>query len=107
MAGGGTLYAWDLQVETAGESSAAVRSDRGSGKMVVDGGSYLSTGVGSPVIYSTADITANFCSVALEIKIKEVGDRLARMAQTVTLPPWNKPWKEMWFGTPSASWIFT
>lgn len=55
-AGGGTLYAWDMDVETEGESSAAVRSDRGGGKMVVDGGSYISNGVGSPAVYSTADI---------------------------------------------------
>ena len=56
VAGGGTLYAWDLNVETNGESSAAIRSDRGSGTMVVDGGSYTSNGVGSPAVYSTADI---------------------------------------------------
>lgn len=57
VAGGGTLYAWDLDVVTDGESSAAIRSDRGSGTMVVDGGSYTSNGVGSPAVYSTADIT--------------------------------------------------
>ena len=59
VAGGGTLYAWDLNVETNGESSAAIRSDRGSGTMVVDGGSYISNGTGSPAIYSTADISVN------------------------------------------------
>ena len=59
VAGGGTLYAWDLTVETDGESSAAIRSDRGSGTMVVDGGSYTSNGVGSPAVYSAADITVN------------------------------------------------
>ena len=59
VAGGGTLYAWDLNVETNGESSAAIRSDRGSGTMVVDGGSYTSSGTGSPAIYSTADISVN------------------------------------------------
>ena len=59
VAGRGTLYAWDLNVETNGESSAAIRSDRGSGTMVVDGGSYTSNGVGSPAVYSTADITVH------------------------------------------------
>lgn len=59
VAGGGTLYAWDLDIETSGEFSAAIRSDRGSGTMVVDGGSHTSNGVGSPAIYSTADITVN------------------------------------------------
>ncbi len=59
VAGGGTLYAWNLLVETNGTSSAAIRSDRGSGTMVVDGGSYTSNGTGSPAVYSTADITIN------------------------------------------------
>ena len=58
-AGGGKLYAWDMTVETNGESSAAIRSDRGGGTMVVDGGTYTSNGVGSPAIYSTADISVN------------------------------------------------
>lgn len=59
VAGGGTLYAKNLTVDTAGESAAAIRSDRGSGTMVVDGGSYTSAGVGSPAVYVTADITIN------------------------------------------------
>ena len=59
VAGGGTLYGWDLDVETNGESSAAVRSDRGGGTMVIDGGNYVSNGVGSPAIYSTADIAVS------------------------------------------------
>ena len=58
-AGGGTLYGWDLNVETNGESSAVIRSDRGGGTMVLDGGSYTSNGIGSPAIYSTADIAVN------------------------------------------------
>ncbi|MBP5157888.1 MAG: hypothetical protein ILP18_08475 [Treponema sp.] len=57
VAGGGKLYAENVTVETNGESSAAIRSDRGGGTIVVDGGSYTSNGVGSPAIYSTADIT--------------------------------------------------
>ena len=58
-AGGGKLYAWNLAVKTAGESSAAIRSDRGGGTMVVDGGTYETTGVGSPAVYCTADIAVN------------------------------------------------
>lgn len=56
VAGGGTLNAKNLTIETAGESSAAIRSDRGGGTMTVDGGSYTSTGTGSPAVYCTADI---------------------------------------------------
>ena len=59
VAGGGTLYAWNVNAETSGESSAAIRSDRGGGTIVADGGTYTSNGVGSPAIYSTADIAVN------------------------------------------------
>ena len=59
VAGGGTLYAKNLTVQTEGESSAAIRSDRGGGTMVVDGGSYVANGTGSPAVYCTADITVH------------------------------------------------
>lgn len=59
VAGGGTLWAENLTVTTGGESSAAIRSDRGSGTMIVDGGSYTSNGSGSPAVYVTADITVS------------------------------------------------
>ena len=57
--GGGVTYAYDLDVTTSGRSSAAIRTDRGGGTVVVDGGSYTSNGLGSPAIYSTADITVS------------------------------------------------
>lgn len=64
-AGGGTLYAWDMNVEINGESSAAIRSDRGGGKMVVDGGSltaknggmFYTTNTESTITLSDVDIT--------------------------------------------------
>ncbi len=59
VAGGGTLYAKNLTVETSGASAAAIRSDRGGGTMVVDGGTYVSNGTGSPALYCTADITVH------------------------------------------------
>ena len=56
VAGGGTLYGQSLTVTSAGK--AAIRSDRGGGIMVLDGGTYTSTGTnGCPAIYSTAEIT--------------------------------------------------
>ena len=55
--GGGITYASNLLVTTSGRSSAAIRTDRGGGTVVVDGGTYTSNGLGSPAIYSTADIT--------------------------------------------------
>ena len=48
-----------LTVNTKGNSSAAIRSDRGGGTLTVNGGTYETSGVGSPAIYSTADITVN------------------------------------------------
>ena len=55
--GGGVTYANNLTVTTFGRSSAAIRTDRGGGTVVADGGTYTSSGLGSPAIYSTADIT--------------------------------------------------
>ncbi len=63
-AGGGTVYASDLNVTTQGGSSAAIRSDRGGGLMVVDGGSYVASGSGSPAIYSTANIAVRDADLA-------------------------------------------
>ena len=57
--GGGTMNAENLTIETSGNSSAAIRSDRGGGTVNVTGGYYSTSGKGSPVIYSTADITVN------------------------------------------------
>ena len=54
--GGGTTYAYDLDVTTSGRSSAAIRTDRGGGTVYVEGGTYTSNGLGSPAIYSTAEI---------------------------------------------------
>lgn len=55
--GGGIMNAYNLTVNTAGTSSAAIRTDRGGGTVTVDGGTYTTTGQGSPTIYSTADVT--------------------------------------------------
>ena len=43
-------------ITTSGQSSAPIRTDRGGGNVTVTGGSYTSSGLGSPAIYSTADI---------------------------------------------------
>ena len=55
--GGGIMNATNLTINTAGASSAAIRSDRGGGTVTVNKGTYKTTGKGSPAIYSTADIT--------------------------------------------------
>ena len=56
--GGGITNAANLTVTTGGRSSAAIRTDRGGGTVSVTGGSYTTGGLGSPALYSTADITA-------------------------------------------------
>lgn len=55
--GGGIMNAENLTITTAGTSSAAIRSDRGGGTVIVNKGTYKTTGKGSPAVYSTADIT--------------------------------------------------
>ncbi len=61
--GGGTMNASNLTIHTTGRSSAAIRSDRGGGTVTVIGGNYTTEGLGSPAIYSTADITVNDASL--------------------------------------------
>ena len=57
--GGGVMKARNLTVNTSGRSSAPIRTDRGGGIVTVEGGNYISSGQGSPVIYSTADVTVS------------------------------------------------
>ncbi len=59
VTGGGTMYVYDSEIETQGGSSAALRTDRGGGTLVVDGGTYIANGNGSPAVYSTADVTVS------------------------------------------------
>ncbi len=55
--GGGTTTAVDLDVQTEGNSAAAIRSDRGGGTVKVTGGKYVTNGTGSPAVYCTAEIS--------------------------------------------------
>ena len=66
---GTTVTISDSVIETSGNCSGGlmttgggtmnIRSDRGGGTVNVTGGSYTTEGTGSPVIYSTADITVS------------------------------------------------
>ena len=67
--GGGTMNATNLTINTAGTSSAAIRTDRGGGTVNVDGGTYTTEGQGSPAVYSTADVTVS--NATLEAKASE------------------------------------
>ena len=64
--GGGIMKATNLKITTAGTSSAAIRSDRGGGTVTVNKGTYKTTGKGSPVVYSTADITVKNATLISE-----------------------------------------
>ncbi|SEI90897.1 hypothetical protein [Demequina mangrovi] len=65
VAGGGTLYATDLTVNAT--VKAAIRSDRGGGTLVVEGGTYTTSGsTGAPAIYSTADISVSDATLVSE-----------------------------------------
>ncbi len=85
--GGGTMDAKNLTINTKGVSSAAIRSDRGGGKVNVDGGTYTTTGAGSPSIYSTADITvknASLISTASEGVVIEGKNKITLENVTLT-----------------------
>lgn len=59
VTGGGIISANKCTVKTSGNSSAAIRSDRGGGTLIVKNGTYQTDGIGSPAIYSTANIEVN------------------------------------------------
>ncbi len=85
--GGGAMIAKNLNVNTSGVSSAAIRSDRGGGIVNVDGGTYKTTGAGSPSIYSTADITvinATLISTASEGVVIEGKNKITLENVTLT-----------------------
>lgn len=54
--GGGIMNATNLIIDTAGTSSAAIRTDRGGGTVTVNKGTYTTSGKGSPAIYSIANV---------------------------------------------------
>jgi hypothetical protein len=58
-AGGGTIIANNVDASTHGARSSVVGTDRGSGTVVVDGGSYTASGMRSAGIYSTGIIAAS------------------------------------------------
>ena len=65
--GGGVMNATNLNITTSGTSSAAIRSDRGGGKVTVNKGTYVTRGRGSPAVYSTADITVKNSTLVSEV----------------------------------------
>ncbi len=60
---GGKLLVTNVDMTTAGGSSGAIATDRGSGTIDVTGGTILTTGPNSPGIYSTGQITVNDANI--------------------------------------------
>lgn len=54
---GGAIQAQNVDIETEGAHSAAFATDRGEGNVNVEGGSAHTRGEGSPVVYSTGNIS--------------------------------------------------
>ena len=85
--GGASLTARNLTVVTSGNSSAAIRSDRGGGTVNVTEGSYSASGMGSPAVYSTADITVSDAALtasASEAVVIEGGNSVTLNNTTVS-----------------------
>jgi len=88
--GGGIMNATNLEIMTSGISSAAIRTDRGGGTVNVDGGTYKTTGQGSPAVYSTANITvknADLISTVSEGVVIEGNNKV--ILENVTLTDTN------------------
>jgi hypothetical protein len=58
---GGYIEAEDVTITTQGNSCATVATDRGEGTVKVTSSSLETNGTGSPVVYSTGDITLKDC----------------------------------------------
>ena len=61
--GGATISATNLNVETNGNSSIAINSNNGGETLIVNGGTYKTTGITSPVIYSKSNVLVNNSSL--------------------------------------------
>jgi hypothetical protein len=55
----GSIYAKNATITTYGDHCGAFANDRGTGVVVVDGATVNTYGSGSPVVYSTGNITAS------------------------------------------------
>ena len=55
--GGSTVNASDLTINTLGTSSAAINIGRGGNTMTINGGTYTTSNIGSPVVRATDNIT--------------------------------------------------
>ncbi len=59
----GSIQLTDVDMTTSGSNSAPLATDRGSGTVTATGGTIISSGIDSPGIYSTGDITVNSAKI--------------------------------------------
>ena len=87
VTGGGVIEASNLTITTSSGSSAAIRSDKGGGTITVNGGTYTTSGTGSPAIYCTAAITGadvTLKSNAAQVVVIEGGNSVTLTDSTLT-----------------------
>ncbi|HEX7557523.1 MAG TPA: hypothetical protein VF338_12915 [Leptolinea sp.] len=84
---GGVLTLKDVDITTRGGSSAALATDRGGGTITADGGTVTTTGMNSPVIYSTGNITVKngtYSASGAESAVIEGANMIALFDATLT-----------------------
>lgn len=84
---GGTVTLKDVKIVTTSERAAAIATDRGSGTILVTGGTYETAGFGSPGIYSTGDIRVTggtFVSTGAEACVIEGANSISLKDCTLT-----------------------
>ncbi|MDR0308899.1 MAG: hypothetical protein LBH87_03115 [Coriobacteriales bacterium] len=57
VAGGGNMHAINLYLTTRGNASPAISNNQGGGVLEVSQGSFTTTGIGSPALYSNAAVS--------------------------------------------------
>ena len=67
----GTVYGKHLTITTEGAHSATLATDRGEGTITAEAAKLTTSGEGSPIIYSTGSITADY--ITGEAKNSEIG----------------------------------
>ena len=85
--GGGIINARNLTINTSGGSSAAIRSDKGGGTITLSGGTYTTSGQGSPAIYSTAEIIGSDVTLksnTAQVVVIEGGNSVTLTNSTLT-----------------------
>lgn len=84
---GGKLTVTNVDMTTAGGSSGAIATDRGSGTIDVSGGTILTSGSNAPGIYSTGVITvkdANITATGSEAAVIEGGNTIVLQNTQIT-----------------------